>query len=246
LRKLFREAWSDEEEKAAAEAMEELAKRIATRLSRRRRRSKRGALDVRGTLRANLAHGGVPFRVVRRSRRPGRRDLTILADVSGSVRRAARLVLLVIARLRGATTGVRAFAYVDRPALLPAAAARLPLDGVVASLGERGELDPFALSDHGETLRRFRRDHPRAVTGRTVLLILGDARNNRFPAQEWELEALARKAAAVWWLVPEEERLWGSGDSAIRAYAPFCDAVVSAATPAEMIVAAARLVRFWR
>lgn len=232
LAKSFRERWTRAEEREALEAMEEFARRLAARLSRRRERARRGALDVKATLRANLRHGGVPFHLVRRARRRDRPDLLLLADVSGSVRNAARLFLLLLGHLRGRFAGVRAFAYTDRPAEIPAAAAALGPEGLAAALAPDLPLD--ALSDHGEVLRRFNRDFGRAVGGRTVVVLLGDGRNNRFPAQGWELEAIRRRARRVIWIVPERAALLGGGDSAMPEYAPHCDRVLAAPDAAAL------------
>ncbi|HEY5999944.1 MAG TPA: VWA domain-containing protein, partial [bacterium] len=241
LAKGFRERWGAAEEREAAAAMEALAGRLVTRLGRRRRRSRRGRLDMTATLRANLVHGGVPFVLRRKARVPSRRDLVLLADLSGSVRRAASLFLLILGRLRGAFAGVRAFAYVDRPAEIPRELAGAPAAEIAAALAPHLPLD--ALSDHGEMLRRFNRDFPRAAGGRSVVVILGDARNNRFPAQEWELETLRRRCRHLVWIVPEPVSLWGSGDSAIAAYAPLCDRVLAAPNPLALAAAAADLAR---
>jgi hypothetical protein len=239
LAKGFRERWSAAEEREAAAAMEELARRLATRLARRRRRSRLGAVDLAATLRANLVHGGVPFVLRRRARARARRDLVLLADVSGSVRRASSLFLLILGRLRDRFTGVRTFAYVDRPAEIPSSLAARPAAEIAAALADLLPLD--ALSDHGETLRRFNRDFARAGGGRSVVVILGDARNNRFPALEWELEDIRRRCHRLVWIVPEPKSLWGSGDSAIAAYAPHCHAVIAAPDPAALASAAKRL-----
>jgi hypothetical protein len=241
LAKGFRERWSTAEEREATAGMEELASRLVTRHALRRRRSKRGTLDMPGTLRANLVHGGVPIVLRRKARVVGRRDLVILADVSGSVRRAAALFLLILGRLQGRFSGVRAFAYTDRPAEIPASRVRRPAAEIAEALAAALPLE--ALSDHGETFRRFNRDFPRAVGGRSVVVILGDARNNRFPAQEWELESIRRRCHRLVWIVPEPAPLWGSGDSAVRAYAPLCDRVLAAPTPLALAAAAADLAR---
>jgi uncharacterized protein len=56
-----------------------------TRLSRRYRRSHRGALDPRRTVRAMLRRGGEPVRLEHRARQPRPRRLVLLLDVSGSM-----------------------------------------------------------------------------------------------------------------------------------------------------------------
>lgn len=56
-----------------------------TRLSRRHRRSHRGAIDPRRTVRAMLRRGGEPARLERRVRRVRPRRLVLIVDVSGSM-----------------------------------------------------------------------------------------------------------------------------------------------------------------
>jgi uncharacterized protein len=56
-----------------------------TRLSRRYRRSHRGAIDPRRTVRAMLRRGGEPVRLERRVRRVRPRRLVLIVDVSGSM-----------------------------------------------------------------------------------------------------------------------------------------------------------------
>jgi uncharacterized protein with von Willebrand factor type A (vWA) domain len=53
----------------------------------------------------------------------------------------------------------------------------------------------------------------------TLVVILGDGRNNRRPARADLLRQIRRLCKAVVWLNPEEIERWGTGDSAIAAYA---------------------------
>jgi hypothetical protein len=62
-----------------------LAVGTASRPSRRRTRSARGAVDVPRTVRAMLRDGGEPGRLLRHARRPKPRRLVLLLDVSGSM-----------------------------------------------------------------------------------------------------------------------------------------------------------------
>ena len=60
--------------------------------------------------------------------------------------------------------------------------------------------------------------------------MLGDARTNQFDPMEWALADLRQRIRRVVWLNPEPPERWNTGDSVIRAYAPFCDAVLPCAT----------------
>ena len=59
-------------------AVRRLAERLRDRLARRERSRRRGTLNVRRTLRRNLAWGGVPARLAFRSRRRARPDVVVL------------------------------------------------------------------------------------------------------------------------------------------------------------------------
>ena len=61
-----------------------------------------------------------------------------------------------------------------------------------------------------------------------VLVVLGDARTNRFDPLPWAFEEIASRARRVLWLVPEPRARWGTGDSALPRYLPFCDVAVEA------------------
>ena len=62
-----------------------LARRLAVRLSARRRLGREGRLDFRKTVRASLATGGVPVVTHHRPRKVHKPELVVLCDVSGSV-----------------------------------------------------------------------------------------------------------------------------------------------------------------
>src|SRR5579862_1293116 len=194
----------------------ELGRRLRARLTRRDRAARRGRVDFRRTIRGSIATGGVPVRPRWRARRPGRPDLVALCDLSGSVAAASELCLGLIAPAADYFRRVHFFAYVDR--LVPVSIE----DGHVAP---DGRLDLHARSDFGRVLADLWED--RHLLGRsTLLLVVGDARNNRRPPRADLFRAAAERAQRVLWLVPEPEARWNTGDSALAAYAPACDAVV--------------------
>src|SRR5262249_55711381 len=92
----------------------ELGARLRGRLARRDGALRRGRLDLRRTLRAAVGTGGVPLRLRRRGRRPGRPDLVALCDLSGSVAAASELLLGLVAPAARYFRRVHLYAYVDR------------------------------------------------------------------------------------------------------------------------------------
>jgi len=213
----------------ARDLVRELGERLRGRLARRECALRRGRLDVRRTLRAAVGSGGVPLRLRRRGRRPGRPDLVALCDLSGSVAAASELLLGLIAPAARFFRRVHLYAYVDR---------LCPVSIEHGHVAPGGPLDLYARSDFGRVLGDLW--HERAVLGpATLLLILGDARNNRLPPRADLLRAARERVQRVLWLVPEPHSRWDTGDSVLRLYAPSCHAVVECLT-LDALVAAVR------
>lgn len=199
-----------------------LARKLATRLAARRRRASRGSIDLRRTLRGSLSTGGVPMKPVLRRRRPVRPELVLLCDVSGSVSGFSDFTMLLVQALHDQFSKVRVFAFVNR------------LDEVTPLL-EHGAADPEGLgariraeatltgwhgsSDYGVALGEFAERYGDAVGPRTTVFILGDARTNRSDPNLAAVGRVAERARRVYWLNPEPQALWGTGDSAAPGYA---------------------------
>ncbi len=83
-------------------------------LSIRKRRLKRGKLDLHTMLRRNMGHGGVPFELIFKHRRKERPKLVILCDVSSSVANVSRFMLqFMYYSLQECFTKIRAFVFVS-------------------------------------------------------------------------------------------------------------------------------------
>lgn len=209
----------------AREFARELGRRLAAGRARRLRRRKRGRVDIRRTIRASLSRGGVPFALERRGQRPGKPNLIALCDLSGSVAEASELLLSLLAGAEEAFRSIHRFAFVDR---------LVPIDFEGGRVRPEGGIDLWARSDAGRVLCELEREHGALLTPRTVLLVLGDARNNRRPARADALARIAARCRAVVWAVPEPRARWRTGDSALASYERHCRAVVEAVCLAGM------------
>jgi len=192
-----------------------LAEQLRRRLARRWRRARRGPIDLRRTLRATAATGGVPLRLARRTRRPARPDLLALCDLSGSVAAASELLLGLLAPVGRYFRRVALYAYVDHLCPVAVEDGRLVPDG---------PLDLYGRSDLGRVLVELMAAAPRVSAG-ALVLVLGDARNNRRPPRADLVRKLRARAERLVWIVPEPRVRWNTGDSVLAAYARSCDAV---------------------
>ncbi|RMI33027.1 vWA domain-containing protein [Nocardia stercoris] len=212
---------SDKELADLRRGSQRLARVLAARLSARRRRARRGEIDLRKTLRKSMSTGGVPIKLAARKPRPGRPDLVLLCDISGSVAGFSGFTMLLVSTLREQFSRVRIFAFVDRVdevthLFTPAT----PLDQVTKRIfTETNVMSVEGHSDYGRALADFARDFPDAITDKTALLILGDGRTNYRDPSLGALRELSAAAKHTHWLNPEAEKLWGTGDSAAMKYA---------------------------
>jgi uncharacterized protein with von Willebrand factor type A (vWA) domain len=197
-----------------------LARTLATRLAARRRRSRRGEIDMRKTLRKSMSTGGVPIDVVLKKPHPARPELVVLCDVSGSVAGFSHFTLQLVHALRQQFSRVRVFAFIDTTDEVtemfgPEADLAVAVQRITR---EAGVYTRDGHSDYGHAFVSFLENWPSVLSPRSSLLVLGDGRNNyRNP----ETDLLAHMVGAsrhAHWLNPEPKHLWGSGDSAVPRY----------------------------
>ncbi len=204
-----------------------LARRLATRLTARRMLGRTGQLDFRRTVRASLGTGGVPLITHHKPHKPHKPELTVLCDVSGSVAGFAHFTLMLSYALREQFTKVRAFAFIDTTDEVT----RFFTPGgdvaeALSNMSKEADLVWFdGHSDYGHSLEEFARSYPDAVGPKTSLLILGDARNNYRATGAAALKRLVAQSRHAYWLNPEPQAYWGSGDSATSQYSEIIEMI---------------------
>jgi uncharacterized protein with von Willebrand factor type A (vWA) domain len=215
---------TEEEIRRMREVVERLAQRIKNILSIRRRRLKRGKLDLHQTLRRNMAHGGIPFERIFKQRRKVRPKLVILTDVSSSVANVSRFMLQFVYALQEAFNKIRSFVFVaELGEVTPLFQDAEINEAIEAALDGGDVINVYTRSNFGYAFHHFWQHHLAAIDNKTTVLILGDARNNYNDPRAWCLRDIHEKAKNVVWLNPESPSAWGFGDSVMDAYLPYCD-----------------------
>ena len=208
-------------------AVHPLGRRLAVRLARRRRRGTRGRLDVRRTLRRSLSTGGVPVEPQLRRPRPGKPELVLLCDISGSVATYARFTMQLVAAISAQFSRVRSFAFIDaidevtdyfRPGV--------DFDDAMRRIGtEAGVVWLDGHSDYGNAFGSFVDRYLDVLTPRSTVVVIGDARTNFHDPNTAALTRIADASRALYWLNPERRRHWDTGDSVMGEYLAHCDEV---------------------
>jgi hypothetical protein len=196
-----------------------VAKRLAVKHSRRRKRTQRGLLDVRRTMRANAGVDGVPFNVIWRQKKKDRPKILVICDVSGSVALYVRFLLLLLYSMKEAIPDLNAFAFSYRLKAVDDILETMEFDAAIKKiLREIG----LGSTSYGQAFSDFKMEHEHKIDRRTTIIILGDGRSNYGDPRIDLFRDFASRAKRVIWLNPEGRSLWGTGDSVIPRYEPFC------------------------
>ena len=217
---------TEEEIARMREVVTRLAQRIKNVLSIRRKRLKRGKLDLHQTLRRNMARGGIPFEVIFKQRRKDRPKLVILCDVSSSVANVSRFMLQFMYSLQEAFTKMQSYVFVSELGDVTPVFKDKDVNTAIEKALDGGDvINVYTRSNFGFAFHEFWKNHLSAVDNRTTVLVLGDARNNYNDPRAWCLRDIHSKAKNVVWLNPESPSAWGFGDSVMDRYLPYCDVV---------------------
>jgi hypothetical protein len=217
---------TEEEIRRMRDVVNRLAQRIKNILSIKRKRLKRGKLDLHTTLRRNMARGGIPFEVVFKQRKKERPKLVILCDVSSSVANVSRFMMQFMQSLNEAFTKIRAFVFVAELGEVTQVFADYEINEAIDKALDGGDvINVYTRSNFGYAFHHFWQNYLSAIDNKTTVLILGDARNNYNDAKAWCLRDIHKKAKNVVWLNPESPSAWGFGDSVMNRYLPYCDVV---------------------
>ena len=208
-----------------------IAKRLAVKHSRRRRRRNRGQLDVRRTMRANAGVDGVPFNVIWRQKRKDKPKIVVICDVSGSVAQYVRFLLLLLWSMKDVVPDLHAFAFSFRLGSVDDVLEQNDFETAMAKiLREYG----MGSTSYGQAWSDLKIHHEQIIDRRTTILVLGDARSNYGDPRIDLFREFAARAKRVIWLNPEGPALWGTGDSVIPRYRPFCAQVTHVSTLKDM------------
>ncbi len=179
----------------------QIAKRLARRLTRRRRPvRRRGRIDLRRTLRANLTRGDlIDLRFRRRKRRKVR--LVLLCDVSGSMDLYSRFLLQFLFALQNVFGRVETFTFSTRLTRVTDYLKGRSYKQVLRRLTE--VRDWSGGTRIGESLAQFNRQWPMLVDRRTIVIILSDGWDTGEPeVLASEMLRIKRRAGRVLWLNP--------------------------------------------
>lgn len=209
------------------ELVRKMAKRLIAMHSRRKKIARRGTLDVRRTIRANIEFDGLLFHTIWKRTKVDRPKVMAICDVSGSVAQVSRFLLMFLYSLQEVLPNVRSFAFSGDLGETTEMFEREKLEQALALV-----LRDFGggSTDYGRAFEDFQSLAMNDIDHRTTVLILGDARSNYGDPRSDILKLVHARARRVIWLNPEPRSMWNSGDSEMRSLTPYCDRAITCAS----------------
>ena len=208
--------------KVMKQLVSKLAKKLTSIHSRRRRKAKRGYLDVRQTIRKNIQYDGIMFDTIWKRVQIDRPKVIAICDVSGSVSQVARFLLLFLYSVSEIIPKVRSFAFSN---VLGEVTELFENNSAEVALAETIKKWGSGSTDYGGALSELERVVGHEIDHRTTVLILGDARSNYGDPGHLALRRIHNRAKKVIWLNPEPRSFWDTGDSEMQKLGASCDRV---------------------
>ena len=206
--------------------IQRMVKRLNDLHSRRRKTAKRGQLDFKKTLRRNITYQGFLFDPKWKKKKIDRPDIVVICDISRSVMRTVRFLLLFLYGLNKAIARIRTFILCSNLIEVTSIFDEYPVEAAIEKIRLGVDL-PILMgrTDYDQSFRDFKENYLDSVSRKTTVLIVGDARNNYAEAQTGVVKMIYERSKRLIWLNPETPSFWGTGDSEMKKYAPFCSVI---------------------
>ncbi|NLW91784.1 MAG: VWA domain-containing protein [Syntrophomonadaceae bacterium] len=203
-----------------------LARRLATRMVKKRRRNQNAQLDYRRTMRYSLSTGGVPLNLFVNKREREKPVIVALCDVSDSCLHYSFFSLALVHSLERFFRQVRSFAFIDQTDEVTSLLKQSNFSNLRSQvLLNADTVGDSGYTDYGAAWASFLAKYGDCLTPRTTVLIFGDGRTNWFPSRSDLLKEIKSRVRKVYWMVPETEDDWAKGDSSMESYKKHCDQV---------------------
>jgi uncharacterized protein with von Willebrand factor type A (vWA) domain len=193
-----------EESRAVSRAILLIASKIATQMSRRKKRSRKGEeIDPRATMRRNIRFGGELIELVARKRRIKKTRVVLLCDVSGSMDCYSRFLIQFMYGLQNELWGVETFVFSTTLSRITHLIRTKNIGNALEKISH-SVLGWSGGTNIGRSLQIFNRDYaPSLVTHRTVVVIISDGWDRGdVKVLENEMQALKRRCSKIIWLNP--------------------------------------------
>lgn len=189
--------------------LRQMARRLATGLSRRYRSSrKKQSIDIRRTVRGSVQYGGVPLHLRYRSKRVQKPRLVLVCDVSASMALYARVIIPFVYGLADVVRDIETFIFAeDLERITPRLRRRLgfaeTMSAIMAESRQWGKTTNLAAA-----LCTFMARYDYLLNRNTFFIIVSDTKTQQPEYAARLLEEIKGRVKDVLWLVTLPRNQW--------------------------------------
>lgn len=192
-----------------------------TRMTRNINSKKRRTLNLEETMREAIRTCGLPMNLIYQQPRRSKADLILILDVSGSCKDASELMLTFIGLLKEVfPRGCSAFAFVnslyDISRVYETEDIENATKQILAMIPRSGQY-----SNYERPLRSMWENYRSRISKDSMVIFIGDARNNKNDTGKDYIKNICRKAKCAYWLNTDERGKWNQGDSIASVYGQY-------------------------
>ena len=195
--------------------------KLKTRMTRNINTKEKQKIDIKATIQNACKTGGLPLVIHYEKPKANKTNLVLILDVSGSCKEASEMMLTFMYLLQSVFPGgCKTFAFVDSlyniSEIMKSDDIDQSVKNVLDVIPRRG-----VYSNYYKPLYSIWEENRNIITSDSIVIFMGDARNNKNPTGEEYVKNIARKAKKAYWLNTENFNEWGKADSLAFEYAKY-------------------------
>lgn len=192
-----------------------------TKLSRNIHIIEKAQINMLETMQYACKTGGIPIELHYNRKKPSKTKLVLVLDISGSCREASATMLTFMHLLNSTfPKGTKAYVFVntlyDISELMQNNNIDESIQQVFNTIPNRG-----IYSNYGKPIKQLWKEHRHEITSDSIVIFMGDARNNSYDPAYETFKNICRKAKRAYWLNTEEFKKWDKQDSVASGYAKY-------------------------
>ncbi|MFZ5945893.1 MAG: vWA domain-containing protein [Bacillota bacterium] len=213
---------SEADSPAALKLIHHLSKKLATKISRRyKQSSKQSVIDLRRSIRKNIASGGTMFKLHYKSKKITKPQLFLLCDVSWSMTKYTKFILQFSLGLTRAINNMETFLFAEKLERTTSWFQKgVSFEEIMAMLGQGREVWGQG-TDLNQSLKELENKYRSLLKKNTIVIIVSDTKTVAVPKTAQRIQSLQRKVKQILWLNTLPQNTWEK-HSSVAAFQPYC------------------------
>ncbi|SJZ57025.1 vWA domain-containing protein [Selenihalanaerobacter shriftii] len=200
---------ADEEMGEVTEIIKRLTRKLATKLSRRYKRSnKNKKIDLRATLRKNIKYGGSLIDLSYKSQKVQKPKFLLICDVSDSMAKYSSFVLQFVYGLSSVVKEIESFIFAEDLERIT--------DYFIDDNSFENQMSKIIAESEGwggstnlnQALETFNRNYKSLLTSRTVVFIVSDTKTLRLRKAVQKIKDINQQVKEIMWLNTLPKAAW--------------------------------------